>query len=100
MLLNSWSENKKLISGNIYNFNTNVKNKIYNNNYIYSTINKNKCHSINIQATNTKENINTRLIIGWEDWPLPDSDLDFNDIILSISSIHFDENATNDNSFI
>lgn len=99
MLLNSWSENRKLISENIYNFNSKVKNKIYNNNFIYSTIDKNKSHSINLQATNTIDNINTKIIIGWEDWALPKSDLDYNDIILSISSVFFDENNINDNQF-
>lgn len=99
MLLNSWSQNKINISGNIYNFNSSIKKKIYHNNYIYSTINKNKCHSINLQGTNTYDNINNKIIIAWEDWPLPKSDLDYNDIILSISSVFFDENNMNDNIF-
>ena len=99
MLLKTWNNNEVNIKNNIYNFNSSVKNQIYHNNFIYSTINKNKCHSVNLQGTSNTENINTRMIIGWEDWPLPESDLDFNDIILSISSVHYDETVTNDNIF-
>lgn len=99
MLLNSWSEKKLQIKDNIFNFKNTIHKRIYHNNYLYSYIDNNTSHSINLQGTNTKDNINTRIIIGFEDWPLPNSDLDYNDIILSISSVFFDETNLNDNSF-
>lgn len=98
LLLNGWN-NKVDLGNNTYNFNSKINKRIYHNNFNYSYIDKNICHSINIQGVNTLENINNRMLIGFEDWNLPNSDLDYNDIILSISSIHFDENKLNDNNF-
>lgn len=99
LLLNSWSENKINISDNLFKFNNNIYKKIYNNNFLYSFIDNNIAHSINLQGTNTKDNINTRMIVAFEDWPGNKYDLDYNDIILSISSVFFDENNLNDNTF-
>lgn len=65
----------------------------------YSRGDVNKSHSINIQSYSTVEELNARLLVTFEDWKFDYSDRDYNDVILSISSVYLDENEINDDKF-
>jgi len=71
----------------------------YTINPSFSRGDKNKSHSINLQSFSNNEGINTRILITFEDWNFEYSDRDYNDVILSLSSVSFDENEINDNQF-
>ena len=94
LLLNGFNYIKK-INNNHYNF-TNRKYYFYNNNHNLATKDIKYSHAINIKAYNNFNAIATRILVAFEDWAYPRSDADYNDVVLSISSVFFDDNIINE----
>lgn len=61
-----------------------------------SSVDINKNHVLAIQGYNDKIGAHTRLDLAFEDWDIDKTDLDYNDVIISLSSVFFDENRIND----
>ena len=62
----------------------------------YSTQDPNINHMIVSQGYNIDIGVKSRIVVAFEDWELPRSDFDYNDVIISISSVYLDENNIND----
>ena len=66
---------------------------------VYTTDN-NFAHCINVQGYSKILNIKTRVLIAFEDRPSTNTDWDFNDVILSVSSDTTDDNQIDDTDLI
>lgn len=62
----------------------------------FNIINPNERHMISSQGKNVNNALYTRIVIAFEDMPFLQSDRDYNDIVLSLSSVFLDETHTND----
>lgn len=64
----------------------------------YSNKDVNQSHTVNIQGKNSEISIKSRVVYAFEDWYMNKTDRDYNDIVLSVSSVYIDSLNTNDSS--
>ena len=81
-------------SQNIYSCPGNLP--FYCINPAFNVINPNERHMIASQGINTINGYYSRVVVAFEDLPFLKSDRDYNDVVLSLSSVFFDETHTND----
>jgi hypothetical protein len=64
----------------------------------FNIINPNERHMISSQGRSQYNGLYTRVVIAFEDMPFMRSDRDYNDVVLSLSSVFLDETHTNDSA--
>lgn len=68
----------------------------YSINPTYSSTDTTSAHTINIKGYNSTIGTFSRVVVAFEDRSIATTDKDYNDVILSVSSVFFDEIKIND----
>jgi hypothetical protein len=64
-----------------------------------STEDVSQSHSIHMSGYNSVMGCFTHVCVAFEDWPVATTDMDYNDVIVALSSAALDDTITNNDSF-